>query len=358
MVTTPDKVDFPVFAQLFSQLGCEPGEELPHDIRMPMRALLKRMFKAGVREAPLVEGWCEQPPITTRLHAAQEGLTTIVIPVRGAHEALRLCLQCVAAHTNHEITPFEVVIVCPRDEFVAVGELAYRSELAWNFPARSIDEWGTQGVRILPCDEPLGFPAACNAGARIARGDVLVFLNSDVFVGSDWLRKLTNPIYDPTSPSVAAGPMGTNVSGHQRLPIIYNEVTTTVEHVADVTSRHSESARGRPVYHARRLVGFCLAVRRDAFERVGGWFDRWTCPVGMWDDDRLSLALTLAFGAKALAVVPDLLVLHKGHASFAELNSWELKFNEALAKNGAQFRDDFAWIMSDWAAWMDSEGIR
>jgi N-acetylglucosaminyl-diphospho-decaprenol L-rhamnosyltransferase len=45
-------------------------------------------------------------------------------------------------------------------------------------------------ARLLVNRENLGFGRACNQGARAARGELLVFLNPDVFVTPDWLAIL------------------------------------------------------------------------------------------------------------------------------------------------------------------------
>lgn len=45
-------------------------------------------------------------------------------------------------------------------------------------------------VRVLAHPANLGFGRACNQGARIARGDLLIFLNPDVIVTPGWLEPL------------------------------------------------------------------------------------------------------------------------------------------------------------------------
>ena len=61
-----------------------------------------------------------------------------------------------------------------------------------------------------------------------------------------------------------------------------------------------------------RLVGFCLAVRRDAFERVGGFDERFG--LGGYEDDDLCRRLVAEGGR--LLVVHDAFVHHHGHATF------------------------------------------
>ncbi len=46
------------------------------------------------------------------------------------------------------------------------------------------------GVRLLRNETNLGFVGSCNAGAAIARGEYLLFLNNDTQVMSNWLDGL------------------------------------------------------------------------------------------------------------------------------------------------------------------------
>jgi N-acetylglucosaminyl-diphospho-decaprenol L-rhamnosyltransferase len=48
------------------------------------------------------------------------------------------------------------------------------------------------GVRLIANRENLGFGRACNQGAAVARGELLVFLNPDVLVNASWLAILAH----------------------------------------------------------------------------------------------------------------------------------------------------------------------
>lgn len=321
-----------------------PGAPCPPEVRVPLRAVLRQAFLAGNREAPLVdalaevEGWetelDRQPHVQSGNWSAQ-----VIIPVRGAHDALRLCLSCLA---TSEMTKAHVALVCAEAEAQAVRIAVHERALHFD---------------VYTSPAPQSFARNCNLGASRSRSEFLVLLNSDAFVGPGWLDALLAPFADPDV--VAVGPMGTNVSGIQFSWIVtHGDGPMSVESVAETVRTHRRGGVGIPggppgePVPVRRLVGFCLAVRRTAWDRVGGLDEGL---VNSHEDDSLCLKLSLV---GKCVVVPDLLVLHAGSASFAELPDASENYNRTLAENRRRFEDRFGWILPDWNQWMDERGWR
>ncbi len=50
-------------------------------------------------------------------------------------------------------------------------------------------EWAPR-VRVVHNSHNMGFSAACNAGAKVAKGEYVLFLNNDTTVTSGWLDQL------------------------------------------------------------------------------------------------------------------------------------------------------------------------
>jgi len=333
------------------------GDACPAEVRVPLRAVLRRAFVGGNSEAPLadaladVSGWTSAAAPEPRAPRAQ-----VVVPVRGAHDALGLCLACFDRHTSGEgrndAGDVNVTLVSGADDGAAVRN--------------ALDTCGAFGggglcsciARTVVCTpKARTFAENVNLGASQSRSEFVVLLNSDAFVGPGWLDALLAPFADPEV--VAAGPMGTNVSGHQNA--LAEESTATVadlkltsERVALATrffaQRRGELSMTSP-YPARRLVGFCVAVRRSAWDRVGGMDERFE---NAYCDDDLSVRLSLV---GKCVVVPDLLVLHEGQASFRELGDAGA-YARGLAENEVRFRAKWGWLRPDWDAWNDGRGWR
>lgn len=205
-----------------------------------------------------------------------EGLirASIVVPVHGAPAAVDRCLASLLRHTPeiHEILPIDN------------ASDAETKGLLRTFAAQRA------GVRVLENAFNLGYPIACNQGLAAASGDVVILLNSDTEVDDAWVERLAAHLVGDVG---IVGPRGTAVSGGQN--------------VADPDAWEPGESWGTD-----RLVGFCLAIRRDVIERLGGLDPRFG--MGNYDDDDYCLRALLA--GFRLRVAGDVLVRHVGHASF------------------------------------------
>ncbi len=210
---------------------------------------------------------------------------TIVIPAWNEWELTRSCLETLRP------------TLALRDQVVVVdnGSVDGTSEGLRRFP------W----VRVVRHAENTGFAAGCNSGAAGATGDVVVFLNNDTLLPSRWLDGLLRPFED--SSVGATGPRSNFVSGPQLVP--------DVPYSADRTAEMQRFARTWRQEHrgqtspTERLVGFCLAVRREAFEAVGGFSEGFG--LGEAEDDDLCLRLVDA--GHRLLITHESFVHRYGH---------------------------------------------
>jgi GT2 family glycosyltransferase/tetratricopeptide (TPR) repeat protein len=164
-------------------------------------------------------------------------------------------------------------------------------------------------VTVVSHPQNLGFAAGCNSGTAVAGGDVVIFLNNDTLVPARWLDGLLAPFVDVTVG--ATGPRSNFVSGPQLVPDVPYD-PQRVSELQRFAREWRQEHRGQTTA-VQRLVGFCLAVRRELLEELGG-FDEQFGLGGAEDDD---LCLRLLDAGHRLLITHESFVHHHGHRTFA-----------------------------------------
>ncbi|MFN3462218.1 MAG: glycosyltransferase family 2 protein, partial [Oceanibaculum sp.] len=162
-------------------------------------------------------------------------------------------------------------------------------------------------MSIAVMSENFGYAAANNAGAALARGDILIMLNSDVVPEAPgWMRRLAAPLrrrevvatgarllFDDQSLQHAGMRFARDAGGHW-LNLHY----------------HKGAPRDfAPALKARKVpavTGAALLVRRDAFLAVGGFTEDYI--IGDYEDSDLCLKLRRAGGE--IRYCPDAVLYH------------------------------------------------
>lgn len=256
---------------------------------------------------------------------------SVLIPVRGAHDKLKACLRCIGAHTP-DLWAIEVIIACQESE--VPGVIA-----AWD----DLDEghsWPNRvAMRYVTSADPQGYAANVNLARSVARARMLVILNSDAYVAAGWLDRLHFPLRD--SDVVASGPVAQVVVGSRRsglpdpldpaFPSAFNAVHQDI--VTNLGGAIDEDAE--------RLVGFCLAVRAETFDAVGGMHEGYG--IGNFDDDDFCLRLRCLGRLQATGLV----VAHSVNASFNELPNARRVYEESMRRGRETFLDRWGWWLED-----------
>ena len=210
----------------------------------------------------------------------------VVVPAWNAWECTRACLSSLRPTLG------------PRDEVVVVdnGSTDQTPVGLSQFP------W----VKVVRNEENRGFAVACNQGAAASTAEIVVFLNSDTVPVGRWLDQLLAPFSDLRVS--ATGARSNFVSGPQ---LVTEARYSTIRELKGFEKSWRRDNDGR-TDEAQRLVGFCIAVRRDAFDAVGGFDEAYR--EGGYEDDDLCHRLVAAGGK--LLIAHGSYVHHVGHASF------------------------------------------
>jgi GT2 family glycosyltransferase len=224
-------------------------------------------------------------------------MVSIVVVTHGAWSWVERALSAAAAHTD---VSHEIIVV---DNASPDGTAERVRE---RFPS----------VRLVVNETNAGFSAANNQAARLARGSVLAFLNSDAVVPAGWVGPLLAALDRPEVGAV--------------VPALVNEDGTMQIAGALVAPDGSVLALGNgddvddPAWRFPRATDFgaaaCMLVRREDFLAAGGFLETYN-PAYFEDVD---LCLTLLERGLRTLYIPEVRVLHGGFASGGESAAMEL----------------------------------
>jgi len=181
---------------------------------------------------------------------------SIVIPTRDSVEMLEACIGSLARTVGVSL---EIIVVdngATRPEAQAyLAVLAQRPD-----------------VQVLRLDIPFNFSRLCNAGARLARNPVLVFLNDDVEVREGaWLDHMLGYLARPDTGVVGARLL--YPSGDLQHAGVASNLVPGPGH--PWRGQPAEIWKGNPFVttsgEVDAVTAACLAIRRDLFEALGGF---------------------------------------------------------------------------------------
>lgn len=274
---------------------------------------------AAVREIP---GWSGTTPAKVAFGPARPAVgpaaprpVSIVIPVWNKAEYTRRCLESIIRFTPEEL--FEVVIV---DNGSTDGTAELLAALDGD-------------VRVIRNRENAGFVGACNQGAAAARGKYLLFLNNDTEPQEGWLQALVAAAEaDPAAGAVGAKLVYPDGRLQEAGGLVFSD--------ASGWNFGRGADPGLPALNRPCEVDYCsgaaLLVRRDLFERLGG-FDARYAPAYYEDTD-------LCFGIRKLGhkvlYCPGAVVIH--HEGITAGTDLAAGMKRHQAENRARFAAKWA----------------
>ena len=234
---------------------------------------------------------------------SHEPQVSIIILHQNGLENIRLNIESIKRNTPeaHEIIVFDNASSDGSNEYL-----------------RSITD-----LVLIESPENIGCTPARAKAMSIARGKHLILLDNDTIVTKGWVTKFLD--LAEKNPHIGLmGPSSNYVSGQQ---LVSSASYKSVEEMEMFANRWSEEHRDEllPVF---RLVGFCMFIRKELFDKIGtideslGFFG--------FDDDDYSLRAYLAGFSPSIA--KGIFIHHTGglqgrgdqQVNGALLDAWEL----------------------------------
>lgn len=184
-------------------------------------------------------------------------LVSIIVPTRDNVGLLSKCIDSILAGTTYK--RYEIIVVDNQSSEPAT--LRYLNSLACH--AR---------VRVVKHDRPFNYSRINNDGVRHCKGSLICLLNNDVeVITPDWLEELVSHAVRPQVGAVGA--------------MLYYP-NDTIQHAGIIVGMHGvaahpysgmprgysgQMARARLTQAMSAVTAACMLVRRDVFEKVGGF---------------------------------------------------------------------------------------
>lgn len=242
------------------------------------------------------------PKLSKQLGAGRPSLSRVSILIAGHNEEESIC-RCVAALREQTYADAEIICV---DDGSTDSTFALMASL----------EREGQIDRAVRCSLRGGKSSALNLAARLARGDILIVVDSDCTFDRDAVAEILSPFVDPRVAAVS----GNILARNWRASIVAS--LQAIEYLIAISLGKAASDLFNQVSCVSGAFG---AFRRDAWSRLGGM------DVGPGEDFDITMRLriagyNIAFAPRAICYtdVPDTL--------------------EGLARQRSRWERDAFWI--------------
>lgn len=278
-----------------SQIMYEGGINLNRNIFYYIKRALSIAKHEGIKAVPAI--------FFSKYKTLKENFTqeeqsfpkiSIVIPVYNALSMTKSCLASVYRETQD--IDFEIILI---DNASKDGTDRWLKEKQEEY----------SNLRVFRTQENIGFGPAVNKGFQHSVGEFVVILNNDTLVSHGWLNKLLDTmetdraigIISPVTNYVGEGPQIDKDA--QELPA---DIYLINQHAKNIIKRN------KVFYEENRLVFFCVLIRREVIDLIGGLDEGYE--KGNFEDDDYCLR-TRIVGYK-LAIAKNSFVYHHGTVTF------------------------------------------
>lgn len=185
-----------------------------------------------------------------RVGARFEGSVSVLVPARNEAANIEACIRAIAASTH----PVAEILVYDDQSTDRTGEIV---------DALEIDHLAKVSGTSVPAGW-VGKPHACHQLARRARGDLLLFVDADTRLRPEAVERVVSLLEDQAAGVVTAVPHQEMQSWGERLliPLLLLTYTSWFPLALVAKSRDPRLLAAN---------GQLLAVRRDTYDRLGGF---------------------------------------------------------------------------------------
>jgi GT2 family glycosyltransferase len=221
-------------------------------------AVVRRGLSATVEQTKYMGFW--------RVHYQIIGTpkVSIVIPSKDNYKYIKRCLDSVFEDTSYP--NFEVILV-------DTGTTDTKTLGLFDAYSKGVDEfrriqWKSDGA--------FNFSAACNAGAKAARGEYLLFLNDDTSViDSHWLTDLLEQAQRDEVGAVGLKLLFPNKTiQHAGVVLSDRDVAFHPFYGLDENTDIFSNIYINNIRDVSAVTGACLMVSKNKFEQVGGFDEK------------------------------------------------------------------------------------
>jgi O-antigen biosynthesis protein len=250
-------------ASIASDIAAKPYV-LEASRRVREDALQRRGLAATVEPLPQMMGYFR---VAYELQGSP--LISIIIPTRDNEKVLRRCIDSILQRTSYR--RFEMVVL--DNGSIEPAAVAYLQQL------KEVD-----GVTVIRHDAPFNFSELNNIGARIATGELLLFLNDDTEVlQEDWLERLGGFAQLAHIGAVGAKLLYPGQRQVQHAGILNLEDGPGHAFLLQDCDSPGYYMRNLLEYNWLAVTGACLMVARDKFNAIEGFSE--SLPVAYNDID-------------------------------------------------------------------------
>lgn len=195
----------------------------------------------------------------------------VVITTAGRFDCLAKCLD--AVYQEAQLTPLNVCILdnaSPADERQLNANLfTYHPE---KDPGKGIVEWR---VKRLP--QNMGFPIGANEGSKLGRSPLIMFLSDDVELRPGTIEKVVNDFNEPSIgivgikllfPPTSTDNVNRPAGKVQHVGLALNIRAAPVHALVGWSADNPKTNISRDAW---AVTGACFTIRRELFNKVGGF---------------------------------------------------------------------------------------